>query len=75
MSTLLAKEQPSGSCAVTLKLGETLALLRRHEWAWKEGNKVFCYTCGKEHRESTVRLLHRPGCEYDELIRALDHKR
>lgn len=45
------------------------ALLTR-EWMFKEGNKIYCPTCGIEHRETVKRPKHRKGCEYRTLLEA-----
>lgn len=41
------------------------------EWQWKEGNRVHCTRCGKEHLDTAKRKTHRKGCDYQALLLAV----
>lgn len=47
-------------------------VLQDHEWAWKEGDKVFCQSCGKEYRENTKIRKHREGCAFASMMKKLE---
>lgn len=51
---------------------KALAIIRNHEWSWKEGWKVYCQCCGAEYRDSTKKRHHRSGCEFARLIKLLE---
>jgi hypothetical protein len=58
-----------GPHGVTLTLGDTLAVLRQHEWHWKDDLKhVLCPTCGKAQRVDAFPPYHHQGCKYAELL-------
>lgn len=48
-------------------------VLLEHEYSFKEGNKVFCQSCGKEHRDSTKPYYraHRPHCAFVAAVLAV----
>ncbi len=48
--------------------------LLEHEWSFKEGNKVFCQSCGKQHRETTAikNRKHREGCAFVNTMKQLN---
>lgn len=39
-------------------------VLELHEWMYKDGNLVFCATCGTEHRDNSKNRRHKSHCEY-----------
>lgn len=39
-------------------------VLELHEWMYKEGNLLFCATCGTEHRDNSRNRRHKSHCEY-----------
>lgn len=47
-------------------------VLLEHEWSWKEGNKVFCQSCGKEHKDTTKIRKHRENCKFIKTIKKLE---
>ena len=47
-------------------------ILQDCEWSWKEGNKVFCQSCGKEYRETTKIRKHRDGCAFVTMMKKLE---
>ena len=48
-----------------------LDVLFSGQWHYKEGNKVYCESCGSEHRDSAKRRTHRPGCRWREAVALL----
>lgn len=66
----LRLQGPSG---VSLTLGDVQAVLRQHEWHWKDDLKhVLCPTCGKAQRVDAFPPHHHPGCRYSELMSVVD---
>lgn len=52
---------------------DPIEILTDHEWAWKEGYKQWCATCGAEHREKTKLKpfdpkKHRVGCGFIAMV-------
>ena len=46
-------------------------ILLEHEWSWKDGNKLYCPSCGKEHRDTTKVRTHNKDCKFVKTIELL----
>lgn len=47
-------------------------VLQVHEWSIKEGGKIYCESCGKEHRETAKKFKHLDGCAFVNMMKKLE---